>query len=100
MSFAWIDLRSHAAEIGYWVAERHTRRGVMTSACRALIEHAFGPLELRRIVIRAATGNRPSCAIPERLGFQLEGVEREAELLHGAYVDLARYAKLRHDWAP
>ena len=66
------------AEIGYWLAERHNGRGIMTRACRTLTDHAFEALGLRRIVVQAAAGNGPSRAIPERLGFRLEDVAQEA----------------------
>lgn len=95
-----ISAQNRQAEIGYWLAEGFTGQGHATAACRGLIAHAFGPLGLHRITIWAATGNRRSRAIPERLGFRLEGVEREAELRRGDFFDLARYALLSHEWAP
>ena len=85
--FNRIDRGLREAEIGYWLAERHNGRGIMTRACRTLIDHAFEALGLRRIVIQAAAGNGPSRAIPERLGFRLEDVAQEA-----------RYALSRCDW--
>ena len=85
----WIDWPLREAEIGYWLAERHNGRGIMTRACRTLIDHAFGSLGLRRIVIQAAAGNLPSRAIPERLGFRLEDVAQQARYT----LDIA-------DWSP
>jgi ribosomal-protein-serine acetyltransferase len=67
-----------ATALGYWLAETHQGRGFMTLACRAYIDHAFRELGLNRVEIRAATENRRSRAIPGRLGFQLEGVVRDA----------------------
>ena len=72
----------------------------MTRGARALVEYGFTSLELHRQVLRAATGNTRSRAIAERLGFTLEGVEREAELVNGRYVDLARYVAIAGEWAP
>ena len=57
---------------------------------RALVDHAFGELELHRVEIQAAGANRRSRAIPERLGFQQEGILREAECVGGRYLDLGR----------
>ena len=70
----------------------------MTAACRALVDHGFDALRLHRAVIRAATENAPSRAVAERLGFRLEGVEREAQLVNGEFVDLVRYALLSTEW--
>lgn len=64
----------------------------MTSACRVFIDHALLEMELNRVEIRCATGNISSRAIPERLGFVLEGVIREAE----APVRLCQPCRIRH----
>ena len=84
--------------VGYWLAEKHQGRGYMTLACRAFIGHAFGELGLNRVEIRVATENHRSRAIPERLGFQLEGVVRDAEWLYDRFVDHAVYGLLARDW--
>lgn len=87
-----------AAALGYWMAEKHQGRGYMTLACRAYVKHAFGEMGLNRVEIRAATGNLRSRAIPERLGFQLEGVLRDAEWLYDRFVDHAVYGLLAREW--
>ena len=48
--------------------------------------------------IRAATDNRRSRAIPERLGFREEGVEREVERIGTRYNDLVVYGLLAPEW--
>lgn len=70
----------------------------MTASCTALIEHAFTTWNLNRIAIRCAAGNVRSQAIPQRLGFTREGVQRQAEWLYDHYVDLIYFALLRSDW--
>ena len=99
-----IELSLHSADeagtIGYWLGAAYEGRGVMTRACRALIDFAFGDLGLRRVQLCAATENRRSRAIPERLGFTLEGVAREAVVLRGRAVDQAQYSLLAREWAP
>lgn len=84
--------------IGYWLAEPFQRRGMMTKACRALVEYAFEDWHLNRIEIRCATGNLKSRAIPERLGFISEGILHEAEWLYDHYVDHVVYGMLAKDW--
>jgi ribosomal-protein-serine acetyltransferase len=66
----------------------------MTRAVKALIDHAFGELGLHRVEIRAAAENRRSRAIPERLGFEQEGILREAERVGERYQDLVVYGLL------
>jgi ribosomal-protein-serine acetyltransferase len=84
--------------IGYWLAEPFQRRGIMTKACRTLVEYAFEDWHLNRIEIRCAVGNVKSRAIPERLGFKSEGTLREAEWLYDHYVDHIVYGMLANDW--
>jgi ribosomal-protein-serine acetyltransferase len=83
--------------IGYWLAEQHQGRGLMTRAVRVLVDLAFGEWNLHRVEIRAATDNGRSRAIPERLGFREEGVQREAERIGERYLDLAIYGLLAHE---
>jgi ribosomal-protein-serine acetyltransferase len=89
-----VDWVSRATSIGYWLDEEHRGRGLMTRAVQALVEHAFGEMGLHRVEIRAAEENRRSRAIPERLGFEHEGVLREAERVGGRYHDLVVYGKI------
>jgi ribosomal-protein-serine acetyltransferase len=93
-----IDWLNRRVEIGYWIASGFQGRGIVTAGCRALIDHAFDELQLNRVEIHCATGNGKSCAIPKRLGFQFEGVLREAQLLNGAYVDINVYSMLCRQW--
>ncbi len=84
--------------IGYWLGREHRGRGIMTRAVQALTAHAFDTLGLNRVAIAAATGNLPSRAIPERLGYCFEGVARGAEWLYDHFVDHAIYALTQADW--
>ncbi len=70
----------------------------MTAACRAMVNHAFDELNLHRVEIKCATGNRKSCAIPERLGFTKEGVIKDGEWLYDRFVDLVLYRMLDQEW--
>jgi ribosomal-protein-serine acetyltransferase len=71
----------------------------MTKACRFLVDYAFAELKLNRVEIRCATGNHKSRAIPERLGFKLEGTVRQAEWLYDHFVDHALYGMLASEWS-
>ena len=93
-----LDSPNRVGEIGYWLAESMQGRGIVTRTCRALLGYAFDELEINRMQIRVATGNRKSLAIPERLGLQFEGIQRQAELVNGEYYDLALYSMLASEW--
>jgi ribosomal-protein-serine acetyltransferase len=87
-----------AAEIGYWIDAEHEGRGFVTRAIRVLIDIGFGEWEVNRIVIRAGVENRRSRAIPERLGFTREGIERGGGRGTRGYYDLVVYSMLREEW--
>jgi len=93
-----IDRQNRGTTLGYWLGEEYEGRGLMTRACWALVDYAFGELRLNRVSIACATGNGKSRAIPERLGFRLEGVQRQAEWLYDHFVDHALYAMLAGEW--
>ncbi|MDF3056977.1 MAG: Ribosomal-protein-serine acetyltransferase [Rariglobus sp.] len=93
-----IDRANRACQMGYWLDEAHTGQGLMTSAVRALIDHAFTTMGLNRVEIRAAPGNDASQAVCERLGFIREGVIRDAEWLYDHYVDLTVNSLLLREW--
>jgi len=96
--FHKIDWLNRRVEIGYWLAANFGGRGIMTESCRLLIDHAFVEWKLNRVEIHCAPANAKSCAIPVRLGFELEGVLREAQYLRGAYLDSRIYAMLARNW--
>jgi len=65
---------------------------------RCLVNFGFDSLSLNRIYVHCADSNTKSRAIPERLGFALEGVFRDGECLYGKYFDLAIYGMLKRNW--
>jgi ribosomal-protein-serine acetyltransferase len=87
-----------AGELGYWIGSEFEGRGLVTRACRALIDHGFGVLRLHRIAIRAGVENTRSRAIPERLGFTREGVLRGEGRGSDGFYDLVVYGLLEDEW--
>jgi RimJ/RimL family protein N-acetyltransferase len=84
-------------EIGYWIDTRYTGKGYMTEAVQGITEFASKELNARRIEIRCDTQNVKSAAIPERLGFTLEGILRNDSLEIGSTTklrDTSVYAKI------
>jgi ribosomal-protein-serine acetyltransferase len=72
----------------------------MTKTVSALLDHAFGAWDLNRVEIHAGADNRKSRAIPERLGFQQEGVLRDYERVGDRYVDIVVYSLLARERVP
>jgi RimJ/RimL family protein N-acetyltransferase len=73
-----LHLRSQpgVAEIGYWVRSDCTRAGVATAAARALTEAARALSELERVEIHCDGANVASRAVPPKIGYRLDRVDR------------------------
>jgi ribosomal-protein-serine acetyltransferase len=97
--FHYLDWPTRRTEIGYWLGQEFTGKGIMTRAVRKLVEYGFGELGLNRIEIRCAPGNLKSRAIPERLGFTEEGTLRQVGYIHdNILVDMVVYGMLASEW--
>lgn len=80
VSLFGIDGDVPKAEIGYWLDSTHTGRGYMTEAVEAIVRFGCAQFDFKRIEIRCESTNEGSRLIPERLGFQLEGMLRNEDL--------------------
>jgi ribosomal-protein-serine acetyltransferase len=65
-------------EIGYWVHRDYLRRGLATTASRALTDHAFARPGIDRVEIHHDRANVASEGVPRTLGFSRVGEEVRA----------------------
>jgi RimJ/RimL family protein N-acetyltransferase len=63
-------------EIGYWIAVTHTRRGYGTTAARAVTSVAERLPGIKQVEIQCDEANVASAAIPRKLGYRLDRVEK------------------------
>lgn len=61
-------------EIGYWIDTRLSGKGYITEAAEGITDFAFKELNAKRVEIRCDSQNVRSRAIPEKLGYTLEGI--------------------------
>ena len=94
----FIDATNKTGTIGYWVSEGFQGQGIITNACKALLDFGFMKLNLNRIEIKCATENIKSKTIPEKLHFKQEGIQRQAEFLNNQFTDLYVYSLLKEEW--
>lgn len=69
-----VDWEVQKCEIGYWINTNFSGNGYITEAVKALREYGTQELGFHRLEIRCESANLPSRAIPEKLGFKLEGI--------------------------
>ena len=95
-----IDQRHRSARIArVLVAEPRWRgRGVAGAAIAELIELAFGRLGLNRLELAVFDFNLAAIRCYERLGFQREGLRREAERVGDAYWSCCVMGLLAREW--
>ena len=94
-----IDWVSRSCYFAIWVAEKDFRgRGVGEFATRAIMEHAFKDMNLRRIHLGVLVNNERAIALYKKVGFVEEGVWREAVFKNGRYVDLIQMGILVEEY--
>ncbi|MEQ8766068.1 MAG: GNAT family protein [Planctomycetota bacterium] len=93
-----IDWGHLSADIGYWLGREYQGQGLVALRVEAAVKQCFEDLALHRLEIRVAQENIRSRRVPERLGFREEGLLRQANRLHGTYVDLVVFSMLAHEW--
>ncbi|WP_242246031.1 GNAT family N-acetyltransferase [Bacillus cereus group sp. BfR-BA-01523] len=91
-----INWKISKCEIGYWINTQFSGNGYMTEAVSELTNLGFQLLKFRRIEIRCESNNTKSRAIPEKLGFELEGILRNEDLSADGkeLTDTCIYAKV------
>ena len=94
VGYSKIDQANDVGHIGYWLGEEYNGRGIMTESVRDLVKLGFEYYGLNRIEIRCEPENQRSRAVPERLGFKLEGTIRQGAKLYDRYADHAVYGLL------
>ncbi len=86
-------------ELGYFVVATQTGRGFATEAGAAVVAVAFEQFGVERIDLQCQADNVASARVAERLGFRLEGRQRQRDRKRdGDLVDRLWYGLLRAEW--
>lgn len=87
-----------SADTYIYLKDQFQANGYGPEALRAFLDYAFKNLNLHRVEAQAFTHNEPSNKLMERLGFQKEGVRRQARYKNGEWRDLNVYGLLREEF--
>ena len=96
--FVDFNAANGSCEVGCWLEPSAEGRGLITQACRALLDWAFTSRGLHRAEWHCRADNERSAAVAKRLGMTLEGVRREAWPYEGVRYDKQVWAVLAPEW--
>ena len=78
--------------------ERFKRKGLMSEAVSAIIDHGFNKMNLNRIEALVRIGNVPSLRLMEKFHFIKEGVLRQHYYISDKYEDSILFSKLNNEY--
>ena len=83
---------ARSGDFGYWLAESHWGRGIMTEAAQAVIPYAMPRFALCRLEAAVFAWNPASMHVLEKCGFEREGISRSSVFKDGELIDRVVYA--------
>ncbi len=89
------DVYQKSAELGYWLAEEHWNKGIMSTAVKQLCSDAFEKFDIFRIFAEPFAHNIGSRRVLENVGFTLEGTMKNGVYKRGQVCDYCMYALLK-----
>jgi ribosomal-protein-alanine N-acetyltransferase len=84
--------------LGYDLARRYWRQGLITEAVAAVLRFGFEQLDMHRVEATMLAGNAASAAVLARAGFRLEGQLSERAWHRGTFHDVHLYGLTRPTW--
>lgn len=85
--------------VGIGLGERdYWGKGYGSDAMRLLLRYAFHELNLARVSLEAFAHNTRAVRSYEKVGFQIEGIQRQWERREGQRRDVVSMGILREDW--
>ena len=80
--------------MGYYIAESHWGKGIMTEAVRQMCEFVFANTDIVRIFAEPYSTNAASCRVLEKVDFQYEGTLRKNAFKNGDFLDMKVYSQV------
>ncbi len=89
--------KSRIFEVGYWIAEAFSRKGIMTECIKKVIDIGFDYLKAEKIEICCIDENTGSNRIPQKLGFLKEGTRRNSLKIRDKIYNMNIYGLLKEE---
>lgn len=101
ISLHTINIRNHAAEIGYWMESSMRGKGIATAAAQMITDYGLISLGFRRIEGLVDNDNHTSKKLLLSAGYAHEGVMRNKVTREdGRQIDMALFAATDSTWVP
>lgn len=101
ISLHTINIRNHAAEIGYWMESSMRGKGIATVAAQMITDYGLISLGFRRIEGLVDNDNHASKKLLLSAGYAHEGVMRnKVTREEGRQIDMALFAATDSTWVP
>lgn len=92
------DIYRKNFEVGYFLAEAHWGKGIMTKAIKAATTYAFTNFDIIRVYAEPFADNKGSKRALEKAGYILEAVMRKNVIKNDIIKDSCIYSILREEW--
>lgn len=90
---------SEAYRVGIDICEdAYLNQGIGTEALGLWVDYLFANSDVHRIGLDTWSFNRRMMRVAEKVGFVLEGAERELMEWQGEWLDLVHFGMLRREW--
>ncbi len=90
-----IDWNIPKAEIGYFIDNNHTGKGIAKKALDKIVSHYFQSLKFTKFLLRIHGDNKASINVAQKCGFTIEGtIRKDYKKTNGEIVDMIYYGKI------
>ncbi len=91
-----IDWDIPKTQIGFYIDEAYTGKGIITKAVMEICKHCFDDKGFEKLFMRIHPENLAALKVAEKCGFELEGtIRKDYRNNAGQLVDLHYYGKLK-----
>ena len=96
-----IDWLARNCEFAIWIGDEAAQGyGAGKYATIKTLEHAFFDLNLNSVYLTVLKTNERAASLYKKIGFQVEGVRRQAVFKNGSYTDLVMMSILKSEFSP
>lgn len=98
VTLANIDYINRVAELHIMIGNEYQNKGAGKYAVINIVNYAFDDLNLNRIELSALENNERAIGLYKKVGFQIEGIKKQAYYKEGKYINKVEMALLREEY--